>query len=66
MSYLLSSHEKAIKSIGCFLKAITDQVLILTPIGQLKVDAYPDADFSGLCGHEKSSDHHAQKVRLDS
>ena len=29
---------------------------MLNPSGQLKVDAYPNADFAGLYGHEKVTD----------
>ncbi len=50
------SHEKALKQIGRYLKATRDKGLVLNPSGQLKVDAYPDADFARLYGHEKVTD----------
>ena len=36
---------------------------MLKPSGQLKVDAYPDADFAGLYGHEKVTDPACAKSR---
>ena len=57
------SHEKALKRIGRYLKATRDRGLVLRPTGQLKVDAYPDADFAGLYGHEKPSDPACTKSR---
>ena len=50
------SHEKALKRIGRYLKATRDGGLVMRPSDELKFDAYPDTDFSGLYGHEKSSD----------
>jgi hypothetical protein len=50
------SHEKALKRIGRYLKATRDKGLVLKPSGTLKVEAYPDADFAGLYGHEKVTD----------
>ncbi|KAL7530645.1 hypothetical protein ACHAXR_003612 [Thalassiosira sp. AJA248-18] len=48
------SHEEALKRIGRYLKATRDRGLVLNPTGNiLKIDAYPDADFAGLHGHEK-------------
>ncbi|KAL7481550.1 hypothetical protein ACHAW6_007221 [Cyclotella cf. meneghiniana] len=46
------SHEKALKRIGRYLKATRDKCLVLHSSGQLKVDAYPDADFARLYGYE--------------
>ena len=57
------SHEKALKRIGRYLKATRDRGLVMRPSGELKVDAYPDADFAGLYGHEKSSDPACAKSR---
>ena len=59
------SHEKALKRIGRYLKATRDKGLVLNPSGQLKVDAYPDADFAGLWGHKKVTNP-AQRVVRDS
>ena len=49
------SHEKALKQIGRYLKATMDKGLVLHPSGQLKIDAYPDADFAGSYWHEKDT-----------
>jgi hypothetical protein len=57
------SHEKALKRIGRYLKATRDKGLILNPSGELRVDAYPDADFAGLYGHEKTTDPACAKSR---
>ena len=56
-------HEQALKRIGRYLKATRDKGLILNPSGELKVDAYPDADFAGLYGHEKVTDPACVKSR---
>ena len=51
------SHKEALKRIGWYLKATRDRGLVLNPTGDiLKIDAYPDADFVGLHGHEKPTD----------
>jgi hypothetical protein len=57
------SHEKALKRIGRYLKATRDRGLVLKPSGRLKIDAYPDADFAGLYGHEKTTDPVCAKSR---
>ena len=57
------SHEKALKRIGRYLKATRDKGMIIKPSGELKVDAYPDADFAGLYGHEKNNDPACAKSR---
>ena len=57
------SHEKALKRIGRYLKATREKGLILNPSKELCVDAYPDADFAGLYGHEKSTDPSCAKSR---
>jgi hypothetical protein len=57
------SHEKALKRIGRYLKATRDIGLILNPSGDLKIDAYPDADFAGLYGYEKNNDPACAKSR---
>ena len=58
------SHEKVLKRIGRYLKAMRDKVLMLRASGSLKVDAYPDADFAGLYGHEKVTIQCVQRVAL--
>ena len=57
------SHKKALKQIGRYLEATRTRGLVLRPSGGLKVDAYPDADFAGLYGHEKSNDPTCTKRR---
>ena len=57
------SHEKALKRIGRYLKATRDRDLILNPSSQLKIDNYPDADFAGMYGYEKSTDPSCVKSR---
>jgi hypothetical protein len=57
------SHEKVLKRIGRYLKAMRDKGLVLKPSGTLKVDGYPDADFAGLYGHEKMTDPACAKSR---
>ena len=57
------SHEKALKRIGRYLKATRDKGMVLKPTGQLKVDAYPDANFAGLYGYEKPNDPACAKSR---
>ena len=47
------SHEKALKRIGQYLKATWEKGLILNPCAELKVDAFPDANFAGLYGYAK-------------
>ena len=49
-------HKKALKRIGRYLTATRYKGLVLKPSGMLKVDAYPDADFAGMYGHEKTTD----------
>ena len=58
------SHEDALKRIGRYLKATRDRGLVLNPTGDiLKIDAYPDADFAGMYGHEKPTDPASVKSR---
>ncbi len=42
------SHENAFKQNGQYLKGTIDKGLILNPSDKLKLDCYPDADFTGL------------------
>ena len=57
------SHEQALKQIGRYLKATRDRGLILRPSSDLKIDAFPDADFAGLYGYEKISNPEVVKSR---
>ncbi len=56
-------HEVSIKWIGRYLKATRDKGLILNPPIALKIDAYPDADFADLYGHEVITDPACVKSR---
>ncbi|KAL7474513.1 hypothetical protein ACHAW6_000490 [Cyclotella cf. meneghiniana] len=58
------SHEKAFKQMCRYLKATCDKGLILKPCSELKVNAFPDADFSGLYGHAKITCSEVIKSRL--
>ena len=50
------SHEEALKRIGRYLKLTWDCGLILNRNRDLfKIDSYPDAYFSGIYGHEKTT-----------
>jgi len=58
------SHEEALIRIGLYLKGTRDKGLILTPNSSvLNVEAFPDADFGGLYGHEHPSDPACVKSR---
>ena len=58
------SHEEALKRIGRYLKATSKRGLVLNPSkDKLKIDAYPDADFAGLYGHEEPTDPASVKSR---
>jgi len=58
------SHEKAIIRIGRYLKSTRTKGLILKPSGGLcNINAYPDADFAGLYGHESPTDPACVKSR---
>jgi hypothetical protein len=59
------SHENALKRLGRYLKQTRDRGLVLNPVrdGTLTIDNYPDADFAGLYGHEKSTDPASAKSR---
>jgi hypothetical protein len=38
-------------------------ILVLTPSDNFKIDCYPDADFAGLWGRDKSQDPHCDRSR---
>ena len=50
------SHELALKRIGRYLKATATCGMIINPTRELSIDAYPDADFAGMYGHENPTD----------
>jgi hypothetical protein len=50
-------HELALKCIGRYLKQTSDRGMIINPSSNVcKIDAYPDADFAGMYGHEDHTD----------
>ncbi len=53
------SHELALKCISRYLKQTLEHAMIMNPSTDIcKIDAYPDADFAGMYGHEKPWIHH--------
>jgi hypothetical protein len=51
------SHELALKHLGCYLKQTLDRGMVMNPSSDVcKIDAYPDADFAGMYGHEEHTD----------
>jgi hypothetical protein len=50
------SHEISIKQIGYYLIGTKDKRMIIKPTATIGIDAYPDADFAGLCGYEDNND----------
>ena len=50
------SYELALNIIGLYLKVIRNKVLVINPNPELNIDFYPDADFSGIYGHDKATD----------
>ena len=58
------SHELALKQIGRYLKATRGKGMIITPSDNiLSIEAFPDADFGGLYGHERGDDPACVKSR---
>ncbi len=50
-------HELALKRIGCYLKQTSNRGMVMNPSSNVcKIDAYPDADFVGMYGHEDHTD----------
>jgi len=59
------SHELALKRIGCYLKQTPDRGMVMNPSSIVcKIDAYPDADFAGMYGHEEHTDPACTKNRI--
>ena len=50
------SHEQGVKMIGRYLLKTRDKGLVLSPSDDLHINAYPDADFAGMWGHEDPLD----------
>jgi len=58
------SHELALKQIGRYLRRTRTKGLVLTPSENLlAIDAFPDADFAGMCGVERPDDPACVKSR---
>jgi hypothetical protein len=58
------SHELALKCIGRYLKQTSERRMIVNPSNDIcKIDAYPDADFAEMYGHEKPVDPSCVKSR---
>ena len=57
------SHELSVKRIGRCQRATCSIELITNPSSNLKIDCYPDTDFSGMYGHEKINDQACVKSR---
>ncbi len=49
------SHELALTCIGRYLKNTSSCGMVINPTRELTIDAYPDADFARMYGHEKPS-----------
>ena len=57
-------HKLALKRIGRHLKQTSDPGMVMNPsINVCKIDAYPDADFAGMYGHEEHTDPACAKSR---
>jgi hypothetical protein len=50
------SHELALRHIERYLKNTSSRGMVINSTRELTIDAYPDADFSGMYGHEKPTD----------
>ncbi len=57
-------HELALKRLGCYLKQTPDRGMVMNVSNDVyKIDAYPDADFAGMYGHENHTDPACAKSR---
>ena len=57
------SHEVGVKTIGRYLLATRDKGLVMNPSDSFDINAYPDADFAGMWGHEDPLDPTSVKSR---
>jgi hypothetical protein len=58
-------HELALKQIGRYLEQTPDRGMVMNPSSDMcKIDAYPDADFAGMYGHEEHTDPACTKSRI--
>ena len=59
------SHELALKRIGRYLKQTPYRGMVMNPSSDVcKIDAYPNADFAGMYGHEEHTDPACAKSRI--
>ncbi len=57
-------HELALKRIGHYLRQTFDHEMVMNPSSNVcKIDAYPDADFAGMYGHEDHTDPACANIR---
>jgi hypothetical protein len=57
-------HELALKCIGPHLKQTSDHGMVMNPSSDVcKIDAYPDANFARMYGHEDHTDCACAKSR---
>ena len=52
----IHSHKSALKRSESYLKNPSSHGMVINPTRELTIDAYPDADFAGMYGHEKPTD----------
>ena len=59
-------HELALKRSGRYLKQTLDRGMVMNPSSNVcKIDAYPDADFAAMYGHEEHTDPACAKSRTE-
>ena len=59
------SHELALKCMGSYLKQTPNRGMVMNPSSDVcKIDAYLDADFAGMYGHEEHTDPACAKSRI--
>ena len=57
-------HELVLKRLGRYLKQTPDHGMVMNVSNDAyKIDAYPDADFAGMYGHENHTDPACAKSR---
>jgi hypothetical protein len=60
-------HEFALKRMGLYIKQTYDQGMVMNPSSEVcKSDAYPNADFAGMYGHEDHTNPSCLRPTLDS
>ena len=57
------AHGNTLKKIGCCLKGVLDDGLIIDPKGDLSLDCYVDADFAGNCNAKEVDNPSAMRSR---